>query len=86
MRGCQDILIAVTDGLKGMPEALSAVFPATTLQTCVVHLIGHSLEYASWRDRRPDGRGLLAPRVDPRHPVLCVSPEVRRVIYTTDAS
>ncbi len=51
-RGCQDILIAVTDGLKGMPEALSAVFPATTLQTCIVHLIRHSLDYASWRDRQ----------------------------------
>jgi transposase-like protein len=51
-RGCADILIAVTDGLKGMPEALEAVFPQTTLQTCIVHLIRHSLEYASQRDRR----------------------------------
>jgi putative transposase len=51
-RGCEDILIAVTDGLKGMPEALEAVFPQTTLQTCIVHLIRQSLEYASWRDRR----------------------------------
>lgn len=47
-RGVQDILIAVTDGLKGMPEALAAVFPATTLQTCIVHLIRNSLDYASW--------------------------------------
>jgi transposase-like protein len=51
-RGCHDILIAVTDGLKGMPEALSAVFPQTTLQTCIVHLIRHSLDYANWRDRK----------------------------------
>lgn len=51
-RGCEDILIAVTDGLKGLPEALEAAFPRTTLQTCIVHLIRHSLEYASWRDRR----------------------------------
>jgi transposase-like protein len=51
-RGCQDILIAVTDGLKGMPEALSTVFPQTTLQTCIVHLIRYSLEYANWRDRK----------------------------------
>jgi transposase-like protein len=50
-RGCEDILIAVTDGLKGMPEALEAVFPQTTLQTCIVHLIRHSLAYASYRDR-----------------------------------
>jgi len=51
-RGVNDILIAVTDGLKGMPEALSAVFPATTLQTCIVHLIRNSLDYASWKDRK----------------------------------
>ncbi|WP_042589460.1 IS256-like element ISRso7 family transposase, partial [Ralstonia solanacearum] len=51
-RGVNDILIAVTDGLKGMPEALATVFPATTLQTCIVHLIRNSLDYASWKDRR----------------------------------
>src|ERR1700723_2912928 len=51
-RGVNDILIAVTDGLKGMGEALGAVFPATTLQTCIVHLIRNSLDYASWKDRK----------------------------------
>ena len=51
-RGVADILIAVTDGLKGMPEALGAVFPATTLQTCIVHLIRNSLDFASWKDRK----------------------------------
>jgi transposase-like protein len=51
-RGAQDILIAVTDGLKGMPEALGAAFPATTLQTCIVHLIRNSLDFASCKDRR----------------------------------
>src|SRR3546814_19330072 len=51
-RGVGDILIAVTDGLKGMPEALEAVFPATTLQTCIVHLIRNSLGYAGWKDRK----------------------------------
>jgi putative transposase len=51
-RGVNDILIAVTDGLKGMAEALGAVFPATTLQTCIVHLIRNSLDYASWKDRK----------------------------------
>ena len=50
-RGVEDILIAVTDGLKGLPEALEAVFPRTTLQTCIVHLIRNSLEFASWKDR-----------------------------------
>ena len=51
-RGVHDILIAVTDGLKGMAEALAAVYPATTLQTCIVHLIRNSLDYASWKERR----------------------------------
>ncbi len=51
-RGCQDILIAVTDGLTGMPDALAAVFPRTTLQTCIVHLLRHSLDFAGQRDRR----------------------------------
>ena len=51
-RGVNDILIAVTDGLKGMPETLGAVFPATTLQMCMVHLIRNSLDYANWKDRK----------------------------------
>ena len=51
-RGVNDILIAVTDGLTGMPAALEAVFPRTTLQTCIVHLIRNSLDFASWKDRR----------------------------------
>jgi transposase-like protein len=59
-RGVGDILIAVTDGLKGMPEALATVYPATTLQTCIVHLIRNSLDYASWKDRK-----LLAAAIRP---------------------
>ncbi len=51
-RGVADILIAITDGLKGLPEALAAVFPATTLQTCIVHLIRNSLDFASWKERK----------------------------------
>lgn len=51
-RGLTDILIAVTDGLKGLPDALAAVFPATTLQTCIVHLIRNSLDYAGYKDRK----------------------------------
>lgn len=51
-RGVDDILIAVTDGLKGIGEALEAVFPKTTLQTCIVHLIRNSLDYAGWKDRK----------------------------------
>jgi transposase-like protein len=52
-RGVLDILIAVTDGLTGMSQALEVVFPKTTLQTCIVHLIRNSLDYASWKDRKP---------------------------------
>jgi putative transposase len=48
-RGVQDILIACVDGLKGFPEAIEAVFPATTVQTCIVHLIRHSLKYVPRR-------------------------------------
>jgi transposase-like protein len=51
-RGVGDILIAITDGLKGMAEALEVVFPATTLQTCIVHLIRNSLAFANWKDRK----------------------------------
>ena len=52
-RGVGDVLIAVVDGLKGFPEAISAVFPQTVVQTCIVHLIRHSLEFVSWKDRKP---------------------------------
>ena len=52
-RGVGDILIAVVDGLKGFPEAIEAVFPRTIVQTCIVHLIRHSLEFVSWADRQP---------------------------------
>ena len=118
-RGCNDVLIAVTDGLKGMGEALAVVYPATTLQTCIVHLIRNSLDYASWKDRKP-----LAAAIKPIYtaataeaalgeldafesgpwgqkfptvvgawrrvwdkviPFFAFPPEVRRVIYTTNA-
>ena len=118
-RGCNDILIAVTDGLKGMPEALAAVYPATTLQTCIVHLIRNSLDYATWKDRK-----LLAAALRPIYtaasaeaaevaldafergmwgkkfptvvaawrrawshviPFFAFPPQIRRVIYTTNA-
>jgi transposase-like protein len=118
-RGVGDILIAVTDGLKGMPEALGAVFPATTLQTCIVHLIRNSLDYASWKDRKT-----LAAAIRPIYtaasaeaaqaeldafeqgpwgkkfptvvaawrrawshviPFFAFPPQIRRVIYTTNA-
>jgi putative transposase len=51
-RGTQDILIAVVDGLKGFPEAITSVFPKTVVQTCIVHLIRYSMHFASWKDRK----------------------------------
>jgi putative transposase len=119
MRGCQDILIAVTDGLKGMSEALAAVYPATTLQTCIVHLIRASLDFATWKGRKALAAALrtiyTAPDADlaaaaldqfaagpwgQHYPAIVASwrrawahvipffafpPDVRKVVYTTNA-
>jgi putative transposase len=51
-RGVEDILLAVVDGLKGFPEAIQAAFPEATVQTCIVHLLRHSLDFVSWKDRK----------------------------------
>jgi transposase-like protein len=51
-RGVGDILIAVVDGLKDFPEAITAVFPEPTVQTCIVHLIRNSLTFTSRKDRK----------------------------------
>src|SRR3954468_17117904 len=118
-RGCRDILIAVTDGLKGMGEALAAVYPETTLQTCIVHLIRQSLDFANWKERKalagavrtiyaaPSAEASIAaldafargpwgqkfPTVVASWrrawtqviPFFAFPPEVRRVVYTTNA-
>jgi putative transposase len=118
-RGCHDILIAVTDGLKGMRDALEVAYPATTLQTCLVHLIRNSLDLVSWKDRKTVAAALrtiytattaetaqaaldtfAAGPWGTRFPTMVKSwrtawpqvipffaypPEVRRVIYTTNA-
>src|SRR5215203_7040485 len=52
-RGVEDILLAVVDGLKGFPDAILAVFPDATVQTCIVHLLRHSLDFVSYKDRKP---------------------------------
>jgi putative transposase len=57
-RGVQDILICCVDGLKGFPEAIEAIFPKTTVQTCVVHLIRASLRYVPRREREQVARDL----------------------------
>jgi putative transposase len=51
-RGTEDILLAVVDGLKGFPEAITAVFPETVVQTCIVHLLRNSMDFVSWKDRK----------------------------------
>jgi len=51
-RGVQDVLFAVVDGLKGFPEAITSVFPQATIQTCIVHLLRHSLSFVTWKDRK----------------------------------
>ncbi len=117
-RGVRDILICCVDGLKGFPEAIETVFPATTVQTCIVHLIRQSLRYVPRRsydpvvkDLRPiytavDADAALAaleafeekwgeklPVIGQAWrnsweyvtPFLSFEPEVRRVVYTTNA-
>ena len=118
-RGCQDILIAVVDGLKGLADVISTAYPRTTVQTCIVHLIRNSLDYAGWKDRktvaqalRPiyaaaseheaqqalqafaDGPwGIKYPTIVAAWeraweyviPFFVFPPEIRRVIYTTNA-
>jgi transposase-like protein len=51
-RGVEDIMLAVVDGLKGFPEAITAVFPDAIVQTCIVHLLRNSMEFVSWKDRK----------------------------------
>ena len=117
-RGVQDILIACVDGLKGFPDAIEAVFPKAWVQTCIVHLIRHSLRYVPRREREQVARDLKpiytaadadaalqaleefddkwGERFPPISkswreaweqviPFLAFPPEVRRVIYTTNA-
>jgi putative transposase len=117
-RGVRDILIACVDGLKGFPEAIEAVYPTTTVQTCIVHLIRHSLKYVPRREREQVARDLkpIYTAIDADHahteleafdekwgqrfpvitqawlnaweyvtPFLAFGPEVRRVVYTTNA-
>jgi putative transposase len=57
-RGVRDILIACVDGLTGFPDAIEAVFPKTTVQTCIVHLIRNSLKYVPRREREQVARDL----------------------------
>jgi len=57
-RGVDDILIAVVDGLKGFPDAINAAYPDTSVQTCIVHLVRHSLNFCGWKDRKAVAKSL----------------------------
>ena len=59
-RGVQDIFIACVDGLKGFPEAIESVFPDTQIQLCLVHMVRHSLNYVSWKQRKEVAADLKA--------------------------
>ena len=97
-RGVQDIFIACVDGLKGFPDAIEAVFPKAVVQLCIVHMVRHSLNYVSWKRRKDVAADLrriytaatveeaelmlgeFEDRWDEEYP-----PEIRKVIYTTNA-
>jgi len=57
-RGVQDVFIACVDGLKGLPEAIEAVYPQAQVQLCMVHMVRHSLKYVSWKQRKEVAAGL----------------------------
>lgn len=59
-RGVEDVLLALTDGLTGFPEAIGAVFPRTQVHTCVVHLVRRSLAFVSYQDRKRVAAALRA--------------------------
>jgi putative transposase len=59
-RGVTDILIAAVDGLKGFPEAITSVFPKAQVQTCIVHMVRHSLRFVPWKDRKEVAADLKA--------------------------
>jgi len=117
-RGVQDILIAAVDGLSGFPDAIRAVYPATEVQLCLVHVVRSSLRFVPYKDRRVVAAGLKtiygAPTEeaalsaleefrgtwDGKYPMigrswqerwteivpfLAYAPEIRKVIYTTNA-
>ena len=59
-RGVNDIFIAVVDGLKGFPDAITTVFPEASVQTCIVHMIRGSLRYVGWKERKAVAADLKA--------------------------
>jgi putative transposase len=59
-RGLQDCFIACVDGLKGLPEAIEAVYPRTQVQLCIVHKLRNSFKYVPWKERKTVATDLRA--------------------------
>lgn len=59
-RGVEDCFVACVDGLKGLPEAIEAVYPRTQVQLCIVHKVRNALRYVVWKDRRAVAADLRA--------------------------
>jgi putative transposase len=51
-RGVDDVLIVCADGLKGLPDAVEAIFPRAIFQTCIVHVIRSSTRFVPWKERK----------------------------------
>ena len=51
-RGLEDVLIICADGLKGLPESVQSAFPKAIFQTCVVHMVRHSLNYVPYKEKK----------------------------------
>jgi transposase-like protein len=117
-RGVEDVCIVVCDGLKGLPDSITATWPAAITQTCVIHLLRNSFRYASRKDWAALARDLRLVYTAPTEaaaldrfaefsevwegrypaitklwesawaefvPFLAFDPEIRSVIYTTNA-
>jgi transposase-like protein len=117
-RGVEDCFVACVDGLKGLPEAIEAVYPETQVQLCIVHKVRNALRYVPWKERKAVAADLraiygaatleeaeqalerFAERWDEKYPAITPAwradwtrltvffdfpPEIRRVIYTTNA-
>jgi putative transposase len=117
-RGVEDVCIVACDGLKGLPDAITEIWPAATVQLCVVHLVRASLRYASkkywsqlakdlrqiytapteaaaeqrftefeaaWGERYPAIIRLWRSCWEQFTPFLAFPPEIRKIVYTTNA-
>lgn len=117
-RGVKDILIICADGLAGIKEAITAAFPKTEYQRCIVHQVRNTLKYvpdkdrkafaadlktiyhasdeekarqaldrvcAKWTEKYPNSMKRWYDNWDAVTPIFKFSPDVRKVIYTTNA-